>query len=253
MIGGAMYHPSGISMSRAQTATVQAARGLAQYGTRSESERHLRDRLVLGGGPTMRDRELLELVLSRAVPAQQVRALAQRLIQACGDFNKVIAAPPTRLRAIGGVTSAIVAELKLVETCAHRMVRARITDKPVISGWDALLDYCHTVMSHRPTEQFRVLFLDRKNRLIADEALGEGTVDHVPVYPREVVRRALELNATALILVHNHPSGDPSPSEADITMTQQIRAAAEALTIILHDHLIIGSSCEVSLRAEGLL
>lgn len=126
-------------------------------------------------------------------------------------------------------------------------------NRPVISSWQALLDYCHTAMSHRETEHFRVLFLDRKNTLIADEELGRGTVDHVPVYPREVLRRALELNASALILVHNHPSGDPTPSAADISMTEQIQTAAQALSVTLHDHLIIGKSRESSFRALGLL
>jgi DNA repair protein RadC len=125
--------------------------------------------------------------------------------------------------------------------------------RQVISSWDALIDYCHTVMSHRETEHFRVLFLDRKNTLIADEEQARGTVDHVPVYPREVVKRALELNASALILVHNHPSGDPTPSSSDIAMTGQIRAAAEALGITLHDHIIVGRSQEQSFRASGLL
>jgi len=128
-----------------------------------------------------------------------------------------------------------------------------VQNRPLISSWDALLDYCHTTMSHRDTEEFRVLFLDRKNRLIADEAQGRGTVDHVPVYPREIMRRALELSATALILVHNHPSGDPTPSDADIAMTDQVRRAGEHLSVTLHDHLIIGKSCELSFRAEGLL
>lgn len=219
----------------------------------ADPQRHLRARVSTGCVAGIEDHELLELVLSRVVAQSIAGDLAQRLIRVFGDFNKVVAAPPARLLTIAGVTAEIVAEVKLVESCAHRMVRARISDKPVLSGWQALLDYCHTVMAHRQTEQFRVLFLDRKNRLIADEAMGEGTVDHVPVYPREVVRRALELNATALILVHNHPSGDPRPSDADIAMTRQIRQAAEALSLILHDHLIIGSSSEVSLRAEGVL
>ena len=144
-------------------------------------------------------------------------------------------------------------ESQLVEAAAHRLARSRVLQRPVVSSWDALLSYCQTTMAHRETEQFRILFLDRKNVLIADEAQARGTVDHVPVYPREVVKRALELNASALILVHNHPSGDPTPSGADIEMTEQIRIAAEALGITLHDHLVIGRSRELSFRAEGLL
>lgn len=201
----------------------------------------------------MPEYELLELILFRAMPRQDVKLLAQRLLDRFGDINRVITAPRARLLAVTGVGEAVVAELKLFEACAHRMARAKVIEKPVISGWQALLDYCHTTMSHRETEQFRVLFLDRKNVLIADEILGEGTVDHVSVYPREIMRRALDLNATALILVHNHPSGDPTPSDADISMTQTIRSAADVLSITLHDHLIIGKSCEISFRSAGLL
>jgi DNA repair protein RadC len=140
-----------------------------------------------------------------------------------------------------------------METVTHRMARAKVMQRHVISSWDAVLDYCHTVMAHRDTEQFRVLFLDRKNVLIADEAQGNGTVDHVPVYPREVVKRALELNASSLILVHNHPSGDPTPSNEDIAMTMQIHDAVKALNISLHDHLIIGRSRELSFKSHGLI
>ena len=147
----------------------------------------------------------------------------------------------------------VIFELKLVEAIGHRMARARILQKPVLSSWDALLDYCQTAMAHGPIEQFRVLFLDRKNLLIGDEAQGTGTVDHVPVYPREVVNRALELYASALILVHNHPSGDPTPSQADIDMTQSIQDAAEVLGITLHDHIIVGKSQNLSYRRQGLL
>jgi len=157
------------------------------------------------------------------------------------------------LEKIEGVGPAVALELKVMETVTHRMARAKVMQRQVISSWDAVLDYCHTVMAHRDTEQFRILFLDRKNVLIADEQQGEGTVDHVPVYPREVVKRALELNASAMILVHNHPSGDPTPSEEDISMTNQIANAANALGISLHDHLIIGRSRELSFKSQGLL
>jgi DNA repair protein RadC len=147
----------------------------------------------------------------------------------------------------------VITDLKVLEAAAHRMARAKVMQRQVISSWDALLDYCHTTMAHRETEQFRILFLDRKNVLIADEEQARGTVDHVPVYPREVAKRALELNASAMILVHNHPSGDPTPSDSDIAMTDQIRAALTALGITLHDHLIIGKSAELSFRAQGYL
>jgi DNA repair protein RadC len=151
------------------------------------------------------------------------------------------------------VGEAVIVELKLIEAAAQRLARARVINRPVLSGWQALIDYCQTALAHRETEEFRVLYLDRKNVLIADEAQARGTVDHVPVYPREVVKRALETNASAIILVHNHPSGDPTPSGADIEMTLRIRDAAEVLGIVLHDHLIIGKSREVSLKAAGYL
>ncbi|EYD73239.1 RadC family protein [Limimaricola hongkongensis] len=219
----------------------------------ADHRRRLRERFLSGGADAMPDYELLELLLFRAIPRQDVKPLARRLIDAFGDLNRVLAAPAPRLTEIDGVGPAVLCEIKVVEAVAHRMARARVIARPVLSGWEPLLDYCRTVMAHRDTEQFRVLFLDRRNVLIADEAQGRGTVDHVPVYPREVVKRALELNASALILVHNHPSGDPTPSEADIAMTAQIDAAARALNLTLHDHLVIGKSRETSFRADGLL
>lgn len=213
----------------------------------------LRTRFREGGAAALPDYEMLELVLFRAIPRQDVKPLARLLLDSFGDFNRVITASPARLSMIKGVGEAVITELKIVEAAAQRMMRARVLNRPVLSSWDALLDYCHTAMSHRETEQFRILFLDRKNVLIADEEQAKGTVDHVPVYPREVVKRALELNACALILVHNHPSGDPTPSESDLTMTLQIQEAAQVLGIILHDHLIIGKSRELSFRSQGYL
>ncbi|WP_372837294.1 RadC family protein [Puniceibacterium confluentis] len=213
----------------------------------------LRERFLLGGADALPDYELLELVLFRAIPRRDVKPLARHLIEVFGDFNRVISAPVARLQEVSGVGEAVVAEIKIVEAAAHRLSRSRVLQRQVVSSWDALLDYCHTTMAHRETEQFRVLYLDRKNVLVADEAQAQGTVDHVPVYPREVVKRALELNASALILVHNHPSGDPTPSAADIDMTAQIQTAAEALGLVLHDHLVIGKSTELSFRAQGLI
>ncbi|WP_103171989.1 DNA repair protein RadC [Paracoccus sp. SY] len=213
----------------------------------------LRDRFMKGGASAMPDYEMLELVLFRAIPRQDVKPLARRLIETFGDFNRVLTAPATRLEQVAGVGPAVVTELKIVEAAAQRMARAKVMHRPVLSGWDALLDYCHTAMAHREIEQFRVLYLDRKNVLIADEEQARGTVDHVPVYPREIIRRALELNASALILVHNHPSGDPTPSDADITMTARIAQAADSMGITIHDHLIIGKSRELSFRSQGLL
>ncbi len=213
----------------------------------------LRDRFMQGGATAMPDYELLELVLFRAIPRQDVKPLARRLIEVFGDFNRVISAPAARLVQIDGVGPAVVTELKIVEAAAQRMARSRVMNRPVLSGWQELLDYCHTAMAHREIEQFRVLYLDRKNVLIADEEQARGTVDHVPVYPREIIRRALELNASALILVHNHPSGDPTPSDSDISMTARVMQAADSMGITVHDHLIIGKSRELSFRAQGLI
>ena len=219
----------------------------------ADHRKRLRARFIEGGATAMPDYELLELVLFRAIPRQDVKPLARQLLDTFGDFNRVITAAPARLQMVKGVGEAVVHELKIVEAAAQRMMRARVINRPVLSSWDALLDYCHTTMAHRETEQFRILFLDRKNVLIADEEQAKGTVDHVPVYPREVVKRALELNASALILVHNHPSGDPTPSESDISMTCQVQDACQTLGLVLHDHLIIGKSRELSFRATGYL
>jgi DNA repair protein RadC len=218
-----------------------------------DHRKRLRARFLEGGAAAMPDYELLELVLFRAIPRRDVKPLARALLDQFGDFNGVLSATPERLAQVSGVGEAVICEVKVIEAAAHRLSRARVMQRQVISSWDALLDYCHTTMAHRETEQFRVFYLDRKNVLIADEAQAQGTVDHVPVYPREVVKRALHLNASALILVHNHPSGDPTPSEADIGMTAQVAAAAEALGLTLHDHIIIGKSCELSFRAYGYL
>jgi DNA repair protein RadC len=213
----------------------------------------LRARFMQGGAAAMPDYELLELILFRALPRGDTKPLAKRLLRTFGDLNRVMAAPPARLAEVKGVGTSVVEQIKIMEAVGHRMARAKVIRRPVLSSWDALLDYLRTAMAHQGVEQFRTLYLDRKNVLIADEMLAEGTVDHVPVYPREVVKRALELNASALILVHNHPSGDPSPSEADVSMTYAIRDAAEVLGLVLHDHLIVGKTGELSFRSEGIL
>lgn len=219
----------------------------------SDHRKRLRTRFMEGGATAMPDYELLELVLFRSIPRQDVKPLARLLLDTFGDLNRVVTATPARLLMVKGVGEAVVQDLKILEAVAQRMMRARVMNMPVLASWDALIDYCHTAMAHRETERFRVLYLDRKNVLIADEEQGQGTVDHVPVYPREVVKRALELNASALILVHNHPSGDPTPSQADISMTMQMQEAAQVLGITLHDHLIIGKERELSFRATGYL
>ncbi|MGB0901128.1 RadC family protein [Halocynthiibacter sp.] len=218
-----------------------------------DHRKRLRQRFFDGGANAVPDYEMLELILFRAIPRRDVKPLAFALLEVFGDFNRVISAPIRRLAEVPGVGSSVIQELKIVEAAAQRMARSKVMQKPIVSSWDQLIDYCHTSMAHRETEQFRVLYLDCKNILIADEEQANGTVNHVPVYPREIVKRALELNASAFILVHNHPSGDPTPSDADITMTHQIQDAADVLGLTLHDHLIIGKSCELSFRSEGYL
>lgn len=218
-----------------------------------DHRKRLRDRFLAGGPDALPDYEMLELVLFRAIPRRDVKPLVNALMERFGDYNTVISANAEQLSEVPGVGAAVICELRIIEAAAHRLARSRVHQKQIISSWDALLSYCRTTMAHCDIEQFRVFYLDRKNVLIADEAQGHGTVDHVPVYPREVVKRALFLNASALILVHNHPSGDPTPSQADIAMTQQVGQAAEALGIVLHDHLVIGKSGETSFRSEGLM
>jgi DNA repair protein RadC len=213
----------------------------------------LRARFLAGGPDALPDYELLELLLFMAIPQRDTKPLAKALIGHFGSFADVIAAAPDRLKEVDGVKDATVAALKIVGAAALRLAKAQIIGKPALSSWDALLDYCSAVMGRTQTEEFRVLFLDRKNVLVADEVHQKGTVDHTPVYPREVVKRALELGASALILVHNHPSGDPTPSRADIAMTQEIAAAAKALKIEVHDHLVIGRGKHASFKALGLL
>ncbi|MEO1492945.1 MAG: DNA repair protein RadC [Pseudomonadota bacterium] len=225
------------------------SRGQHYHGHRTR----LRERFLGAGADSLADYELLELVLFRAIPQRDVKPLAKQLLGEFGDFNGVISAPVARLVEITGIGPTVICELKIVEAAAHRLARAKIMNRPALSSWNALLDYCKTTMAHRRTEQFRILFLDRKNVLIADEEQAKGTVDHVPVYPREVVKRALELDASAIILVHNHPSGDPTPSRADIDMTRQIEQALKAVNITIHDHVIVGKERDTSFRATGLL
>ena len=213
----------------------------------------LRTRFLGGGHAAMPEYELLELVLFNAIPRIDVKPLAKALLATFGDLNGVVAAAEHRLLQVPGTTPQVYLQLKVVEAVAHRMARAKVMERSVLSSWEALMTYCRTVMAYRDTEQFRILFLDRKNVLIADEEQAKGTVDHVPVYPREVAKRALELNASALILVHNHPSGDPAPSQADISMTEQIEQACQTIGVALHDHVVIGRGAEVSFRSQGLI
>jgi DNA repair protein RadC len=230
--------------------------GGAKAAAKPDHEGHrarLKHRFAEGGADALPDYELLELLLFNAQPRRDMKPLAKRLIAAFGDFNRVVSAPPARLREVEGCGEAAIHQLKLAEAAAHRLARARALGKPALSSWSAVMDYCKTVMAHREVEQFHLLFLDRKNVLIADEAQTRGTVDAAPVYPREVVKRALELNASALILAHNHPSGDPTPSEADIAMTRRLNEALKTVGVTLHDHLVIGKESDASFRALGLL
>jgi DNA repair protein RadC len=213
----------------------------------------LRQRFLEGGHPAMPEYELLELVLFNAIPRIDVKPLAKRLLATFGDLNGVVAASEHRLLQVEGATPRVHLQLRILEAISHRMARAKVIQRSVISSWEELMTYCRTVMAYRDTEQFRILFLDRKNVLIADEAQAKGTVDHVPVYPREVAKRSLELNASAIILVHNHPSGDPTPSRADVEMTEEIDMACQAIGVTLHDHVVIGKGAEASFRALGLL
>ena len=201
----------------------------------------------------MPDYEMLEMVLFAALPRRDTKPLAKALLKRFGSFAEVIAAPRDRLREIPGVGDSVVSQLKIVEAAAARLAQTRVIGKPALSSWSALLDYCMAAMARAPAEEFRVLFLDRKNVLIADEVQARGTVDHTPVYPREIVKRALEHSASAIILVHNHPSGDPTPSKADIAMTREIAQAAKALKIVIHDHLVIGRGGHASFKSLGLL
>ncbi|MCW9040536.1 MAG: DNA repair protein RadC [Rhodospirillales bacterium] len=215
--------------------------------------KRLRERFVKGGPDAVADYELLEMVLYGALPRRDTKGLAKELIKRFGSFAEVISADPAELREIEGVGDGVVAMLKVVQAAALRLTRHEVIDRPVLSSWDRLLDHCRAGMAREKTEQFRVLFLNNANRLIADEVQQKGTVNHTPVYPREVMKRALELGASALIMVHNHPSGDPTPSRADIAMTKEVADAAEKLGITLHDHVIIGRSGATSLKAAGLI
>jgi DNA repair protein RadC len=213
----------------------------------------LRERFLAGGDGALADYELLELLLCQVQPRFDVKPAAKALLKRFGSFAGVMAATPAELQKIDGVGPAAAVIIKVVQTCALRMAQQDVIQRDVIGSWKKLLDYCRMRMAEEKTEQFRLLFLDNKNALIADEQQQRGTVNHTPVYPREVVKRALELGASAIILVHNHPSGDPTPSEDDIAMTREVAAAAEKLGIAVHDHIVIGRKGHASLRSMGYL
>ncbi len=213
----------------------------------------LRERFRKGGSDALPDYELLELILFRAVPRRDTKPLAKSLIERFGSFAEVISANPERLKEISGIGDNVATEIKLVHAAALRLSQGEIMQRPALSSWTLLIDYCRSSMAFNEKEQFRILFLDKKNILIADEVQQEGTVDHTPVYTREVVKRALELAASSIILVHNHPSGDPTPSQPDIIMTRKIIEAAEKLNIKIHDHIIVGKQGHASFRGLGLM
>lgn len=213
----------------------------------------LRERFIGNGPESMADYELLELVLFRILPRRDTKPVAKDLIDRFGSFSEVLGAPSNLLSEIDGLGPMAVVDLKVMLAVAQRFARDKLRDRPVLASWDKLIAYCHSQMAFEEKEQFRILFLDKKNMLIADEVQQVGTVDHTPVYTREVIRRSLELSATAIILVHNHPSGDPSPSSADVRMTKNIIDVASPLGITIHDHVIIGKSGHVSLRARKLI
>jgi len=226
---------------------------VSQQITHAGHRQRLRDRFMKGGAQAMPDYELLEMVLFRAFQRRDTKDLAKTLLNKFGTFAEVVNAPENRLREVKGVGQAAIIELKLIKAAALRLMQTSILEKPVLSSWLEVIDYCHAAMANEEKEQFRILFLDKKNRLIADEVQSQGTVDHTPVYVREVMKRALELSASALLLVHNHPSGDPHPSRADIDMTRRIMSAAEPFGIVVHDHIVIGREGHASFKGLGLI
>jgi DNA repair protein RadC len=213
----------------------------------------LRERFLSAGPDSLPDYELLELLLFMAQPRADTKPIAKELLRRFGSFAEVISANPDALKDTKGIGDSGVVALKTVQAAAQRLLRTQVKQMPHIGSWAALIDYCTAQMAYNPIEQFRVLYLDRKNKLIADEEQQQGTVDHTPAYPREVVKRALELNASALIMVHNHPSGDPKPSQADIEMTRKVKDAATAVGLTLHDHVIVSRGGHVSFKTQGLV
>ena len=227
--------------------------GLAEAPPHFHGHRdRLRARFREAGADALADYEMVELILFRAIPQRDVKPLAKMLIEKFGSYAEVISAPAERLKEVDGIGDAAVTEFKIVQAAAQRLAKGQVKKRPVLSSWHSVLDYCRAAQAFAEKEQFRILFLDKRNQLIADEVQQSGTVDHTPVYPREVVKRALELSATAIILVHNHPSGDPTPSQADIEMTKQVANIAKPLGVLLYDHIIVGKEGHASLKALKL-
>jgi DNA repair protein RadC len=231
-----------------------------QANIRAEEDPHyaghrerLRQRFASAGADALADYELLELVLFRSIPRRDVKPIAKELLKRFGSFAEVISAPVARLTEVAGVGEAVALDLKIMAAAGQRLAHGKVAKRTVLSSWSSVIDYIRTAMAFETREQFRILFLDKKNALIADEVQQVGTVDHTPVYPREIVRRALELSSTAIVLVHNHPSGDPTPSQADIAMTREIVTVAKAMGIAVHDHIIIGRDGHASFKGLRLI
>lgn len=233
--------------------------GLLMMGTATSKPDHaghrqrLRERFLKGGGETLPDYELLELLLFNALPRRDTKPLAKALLRRFPGFAAIIGADPEELREVDGVGDSVIVALKIVDAAAIRVVREDVMDRPVLGNWQRLMEYCHAALGRNRIESFRILFMNRRNELIADEEQQRGTIDHTPVYPREVVKRALELQAAAIIMVHNHPSGNATPSQADIKMTHEIKEIAGKLGIVLHDHVIVARKGSTSFRQAGLL
>ncbi len=213
----------------------------------------LRDRFIENGADSLPDYELLELFLFRSVPRRDTKKMAKDLLQRFGSFAEVVGAPIERLTEVSGIGDSVAGDLKLIEAAVRRFTKRRISERKSLSSWSDVLEHCRASMAFEDRESFRCLFLDKKNGLILDEVQGRGTVDHTPVYPRELMRRALELSASALVLVHNHPSGDPTPSPADVKMTLDLIAIGKPMGISIHDHIIVGRNGHASLKGLGLI
>jgi DNA repair protein RadC len=242
-----------LSPLAATGAAVPRRSGLKSPTSAEEHRSRLRQRLLTGGPDAIADHELLEMTLFLAILRQDTKPLAYRLLERFGSYANDNAAPMHELLSVDGIGEAGAAALKIIQAASLRLARAELLHRPVLGNWAALTAYLSSILARERVEQFRVLFLDTRNRLLADEAQSRGTVNHTPAYPREVARRALELNATAVILVHNHPSGDPTPSRDDIDMTRQMADALQAVSVVLHDHLIVGNGTTLSMRGEGLI
>lgn len=256
-----VQNPNGVAPPVSPTPRVSSApkppRGSPTPPTLDDLNRNhrqrLRERLMLAGRASLQDYEMLELIMFRAIPRRDIKPLAKTLLAEFGSFSRVINAPEERLLEIKGIGQSVIQEFRIVVAACERLAQVEVLHRHVLKHWKDLVDYCRISLAHKHIEQFRILFLDKKHNLIADEQQQTGSIDHVPVYTREVVKRALQVNASALILVHNHPSGNPDPSDGDIHMTQMIQHALQAVNIDLHDHIIVGAERIYSFQDAGRL